>query len=133
MEKCCFPKNFQIFYLHPSTKMAITPVLVEQIEKTQKTWILWFDGQWGLQVYPLSFQKTYVTSLVKFSTLIELRGEVCVVYLINCTFSNVIVYVDTITFKCGISKINICFHKNFIPALYFRIPCWESFCCGLAE
>ena len=31
--KMLLHKNFQIFYLHPSTKMAITPVLVEQIEK----------------------------------------------------------------------------------------------------
>ena len=38
LEKCgkmLLHKNFQIFYLHPSTKMAITPVLVEQIEKFQ--------------------------------------------------------------------------------------------------
>ena len=36
LEKCqkmLLHKNFQIFYLHPSTKMAKTPVLVEQIEK----------------------------------------------------------------------------------------------------
>ena len=27
------PQNFKKIYLHPSTKMAITPVLFEQIEK----------------------------------------------------------------------------------------------------
>ena len=36
---------------------------------TPKTWLIWLDGQWGLLVYPLSLQKTYVTSPVKFSTL----------------------------------------------------------------
>ena len=111
-------KNLKNSYLYPSTKMAITPVLFEQIEKfqclkvsttqglsagtlrlhtwphvtclktclkvsqlwheiTPKTGLIWFDGQWGLLVYPLGLQKTYVTSLVKFSTLLELRGEVC--------------------------------------------------------
>ena len=49
--------------------------------KTQKTRLIWFDGQWGLQVYPLSLQKTCVTSLGEFSTLLELRGEVCILDL----------------------------------------------------
>ena len=31
----------------------------------------------GLLIHPLRLQKTYVTSLVEFSTLIELCGEVC--------------------------------------------------------
>ena len=46
-------------------------------EITPKTLIIWFDGQWGLLLYPL--MKTYVTSLVEFSTLLELCGEVCTI------------------------------------------------------
>ena len=42
-----------------------------------KTRLIWFDGQWGRLVYPLNLQKTYVTSLGKFVTLLELCGEVC--------------------------------------------------------
>ena len=46
-------------------------------EVTPNAGIIWFDSQWGLLVYPLSLRKMYVTSLVEFSTFLELCGEVC--------------------------------------------------------
>ena len=58
--------NIIILYLSITSKFVI-----------KDTTTIWFDGQWGLQVYPLSLQKTYVTSPEEFSTLLELRGEVC--------------------------------------------------------
>ena len=46
-------------------------------QKSLKTGLIWFDGQWNLFLYHLTFQKMYVPSLVEFSTFIELCGEVC--------------------------------------------------------
>ena len=50
-------------------------------QKSLKTWLIWFDGQWGLLVWPLTFSKIYATLLDQFSKLIEPPGEVCNVTL----------------------------------------------------